>query len=70
MWDNDWMSEVDEVDWIVGVWNMQCFDFDFFFLEVLLWMDWFFCYFDWVCCEVFCCSDFEYWEWDVLFVLC
>ena len=63
------MSEVDEVDRIVGAWNMQRPDLDFSPLEVLSRMDRLSRHLDRARRDVFRRSDLEHWEWDVLSAL-
>ncbi|MFK0242169.1 MULTISPECIES: MarR family winged helix-turn-helix transcriptional regulator [unclassified Microbacterium] len=63
------MSEVDEVDRIVGAWNTQRPDLDFSPLEVLSRMDRLSRHLDRARRDVFRRSDLEHWEWDVLSAL-
>jgi DNA-binding MarR family transcriptional regulator len=63
------MSEVDEVDRIVGAWNAQRPDLDFSPLEVLSRMDRLSRHLDRARRDVFRRSDLEPWEWDVLSAL-
>ncbi|MFK3678541.1 MarR family winged helix-turn-helix transcriptional regulator [Microbacterium sp. NPDC090218] len=63
------MSEVDEVDRIVGAWNTQRPDLDFSPLEVLSRMDRLSKHLDRARRDVFRRSDLEHWEWDVLSAL-
>lgn len=67
--DNGQMSDVDEVDRIVGAWNTQRPDLDFSPLEVLSRMDRLSKHLDRARREVFRRSDLEHWEWDVLSAL-
>ncbi|WP_217183282.1 MarR family winged helix-turn-helix transcriptional regulator [Streptomyces sp. AC495_CC817] len=63
------MSELDEVDRIVGAWNTQRPDLDFSPLEVLSRMDRLSRLLDRARRDVFRRSDLEPWEWDVLSAL-
>jgi DNA-binding MarR family transcriptional regulator len=63
------MSELDEVDRIVGAWNTQRPDLDFSPLEVLSRMDRLSRHLDRARRDVFRRSDLEHWEWDVLSAL-
>jgi DNA-binding MarR family transcriptional regulator len=68
-WDTERMSEVDEVDRIVGAWNTQRPDLDFSPLEVLSRVDRLTRLLDRARRDVFRRSDLEPWEWDVLSAL-
>src|SRR6218665_3832885 len=68
-WDTERMSELDEVDRIVGAWNTQRPDLDFAPLEVLSRVDRLTRLLDRARRDVFRRSDLEPWEWDVLSAL-
>lgn len=63
------MSELDEVDRIVGAWSTQRPDLDFSPLEVLSRMDRLSKHLDRARRDVFRRTDLEHWEWDVLSAL-